>query len=91
MKKKSNLVDKLNDSEDFEQNAFIKELKNLSKDHQYSFVLFHLDLVLKQAYISRVGRDLNNLIVKKNFDLNSDTKHKESSQTSGNLTTSIDI
>lgn len=66
-KKRPNLPDKLNDKEDFDQDAFVNELVKISNNHLYSFVVFHLDLILEQVNIIRIGRDLANLVIKQNY------------------------
>lgn len=73
-KKFPNLSDKLNDREDFDQDAFVNELVKISKNHLYSFVVFHLDLVLKQANIVRIGRDLAKIVIKQNYGSNLNNK-----------------
>ena len=40
-----------------------------NKDHTYSLILFHLDLVQKKVNISRAGNDLKHLFIKPEFSL----------------------
>jgi hypothetical protein len=38
-----------------------------NKDHGYSLILFHLDLIKKKVNIKRAGNDLNNIFIKPEF------------------------
>ena len=41
-----------------------------NKDHSYSLILFHLDLVDKKVIITRAGNDLKNLDIRPEFSYN---------------------
>lgn len=62
------------------------------KDHEYTLVIFHLDLLKKKINIVRVGQDMRNLKISPTFSggfgLLDSMNNKISVMTTGNSTTS---